>query len=159
MLTHWGLLLYLCITEVDWGNDCTHTLIEISLSILLRVKSTKVNIGPDNDWHWTGDNGLALNQWWPSLPKLWCITEPQFVNTLRPRQNGLHFPDDILKRIFLNENVWISINISLKFVPMGPINNTPSLVQIMAWRHPGDKPLSKPMTISLLMHIWVNIKL
>ena len=33
------------------------------------------------------------------------------------------FTDDILKRIFLNENVWISINISLKFVPKGPIDN------------------------------------
>ena len=41
----------------------------------------------------------------------------QFVNTLRPIQNGRYFPDDIFKRIFLNENVWISIKISLKFVP------------------------------------------
>ena len=58
-------------------------------------------------------------------------------NTLRPRQNGRHFPDNIFKWIFLNENVWISINISLKFVPMGPINNIPTLVQLMAWRRPG----------------------
>ena len=35
------------------------------------------------------------------------------VNTLRPRQNGRHFPDDIVKCVFLNENVWISIKISL----------------------------------------------
>ena len=42
------------------------------------------------------------------------------------------FPDDILKRIFFNENVWISINISLKCVPSGPINNIPALVQVMA---------------------------
>ena len=41
------------------------------------------------------------------------------LNTLRPRQNGCHFPDDILKWIFLNENVWISSEISLKFVPKG----------------------------------------
>ena len=33
--------------------------------------------------------------------------------------------------------------ISLKFVPTGPINNIPALVQIMAWRRPGDKPLSE----------------
>ena len=56
-------------------------------------------------------------------------------NTLRLRQNGCHFPD-IFKCIFLNENVWISIKISLKFVPNGPINNIPALVQIMAWRRP-----------------------
>ena len=49
-------------------------------------------------------------------------------NTLRPRQNGRQFPDDTFKRIFLNENVRISIKISLIFVPKGPINNNPALV-------------------------------
>ena len=71
------------------------------------------------------------------------------VNTLRPRQNGCHFPDNI----FLNENVWLLINISLKFVPKGPINNIPALVQIMDWRQPDDKALSEPMIVSLLTHI------
>ena len=72
------------------------------------------------------------------------------------------FPDDIFKCIFLNENVWISIEISLNFVPMGPINNISAMVQIMAWCRPGDKPLSEPMMVSLLAHIcvtrpkWVN---
>ena len=42
---------------------------------------------------------------------------PLLINTLRPRQNGRHFPDDIFKCIFVNENIWISINITLKFVP------------------------------------------
>ena len=41
---------------------------------------------------------------------------------------------------------------SLNFIPKGPINNVQSLVQIMAWRRPGDKPLSEPMMVSLLMH-------
>ena len=50
------------------------------------------------------------------------------LNTLRPRQNGRHFPDDIFKWIFLNENVRILIKISQKFVPRGLINNTPALV-------------------------------
>ena len=57
--------------------------------------------------------------------------------------------NDIFKWIFLNENVWISINISLKFVPKGPINNIPTLVQVKAWRRPGDKPLSEPMMVRL----------
>ena len=78
------------------------------------------------------------------------------LNTLRPRQNGRHFPDDIFKWIFLNENAIISIKISLKFVPKGPNNNNPALVQIMAWRRPGDKPLSEPMVDSLLTHICVT---
>ena len=78
------------------------------------------------------------------------------INTLRSRQHGRHFADDIFKCIFLNENVSISIEISLKFVPKGPINNISALVQIMAWRRPGDKPLSEPMMVSLLTHICVT---
>ena len=77
-------------------------------------------------------------------------------NTLRLRQNGRHFSDDIFKYIFLNENVAILIKISLKFVPKGPINYIPALVQIMAWRRPGKKPLSEPMKVSLLMHICIT---
>ena len=50
------------------------------------------------------------------------------VDTLRPRHSGSHFPDAILKCIFLNENVSISIKISLKFVPKVQINNIPALV-------------------------------
>ena len=72
------------------------------------------------------------------------------------------FADDIFKRIFLNENAWILIKISLKFVPKGSINNIPALVQIMAWRRPGDKPLSESMLVRIPTHIcvtrpqWVN---
>ena len=68
-------------------------------------------------------------------------------NTSEPRQNGRHFTDDIFKCIFLNENIWIPITISLKFVPKGPINNIPALAQIKAWRRPGDKPLSEAMMV------------
>ena len=82
---------------------------------------------------------------------------PWLFNTLRPRQNGRHFADETFKRIFLNENVRISIEISLKFVLKGPIHNIPALVQIMAWRRPGDKPLSEPMLISLPTHICVTL--
>ena len=35
--------------------------------------------------------------------------------------------------------------IKLKFIPKGTIDNNPALVQIMAWRRIGDKPLSEPM--------------
>ena len=87
------------------------------------------------------------------------------INTLRSRRNEQHFADEIFKRIFFDENVWISITIPLKFVPKGPINNIPALVQIMAWRRSGDKPLSEPMMVSLTTHIcvtrpqWVEIQL
>ena len=80
----------------------------------------------------------------------------QPLNTKTPRQNGRHFADDTFKHIFFNENVRISIKISLKFVPTGPINNIPALVQIMAWRRPGDKPLSELITVRLPTHICVT---
>ena len=50
----------------------------------------------------------------------------------------------------------ISIKNSLKFVPRGAINNIPTLVQVMAWRRPGDKPLSEPMMVRLPTHICVT---
>ena len=49
-------------------------------------------------------------------------------NTLGPRQTGRQIPDDFFKCIFLNENTWISINISVKFVPKGLIDNMAALV-------------------------------
>ena len=40
----------------------------------------------------------------------------EIFNTQRLRQSGRHFADNIFNSIFLNENVWIQIEISLKFV-------------------------------------------
>ena len=64
--------------------------------------------------------------------------------------------------IFLNENVWFSLKISLKFVPKVPINKIPALFQILAWHWTGGKPLSEQIMVSLLTHKcitwpqWVN---
>ena len=96
------------------------------------------------------------NSHYSTVRCLRCLWNSSLINTLRTRQNGRHFPDDIFKWNFLNENAWISIEISLRFVPRGPINNIPALVQIMAWRRPGDKPLSAPMMVNLLTHICVT---
>ena len=54
-----------------------------------------------------------------------------FVNVLG--QNCCHFGDAIFKCIFLNQDISISINISLRFDCKVRINNAPALVQIMAW--------------------------
>ena len=89
--------------------------------------------------------------------KMRCVSKLTETET-----NGRHLADDIFKCIFLNENVWIPIKISLTFVPKGRINNIPAVVQIMAWHRPGDKPLSEPLMVSLRTHIcvtrpqWVN---
>ena len=104
----------------------------------------------------------ANTSWWYNHKTTTHNTTVCTFNSLRPRRNEQHWADDIFKRIFFNENVWISIKISLKFVPKGPINNIAALVQIMAWRRSGDKPLSEPMMVSLPTHIcvtrpqWVN---
>ena len=67
------------------------------------------------------------------------------INSSVPVQNGRHFADEFFICIFVNEKVCILIEISLKFVPKGPVNNKPALVWIMAWCRIGDKPLSEPM--------------
>ena len=127
---------------------------EITYCVVYLYKRT------DNTSAWVQQVNCCCNFSFACNPKtkLWPF------NTLRPRQNGRRFTDDTFKRIFVNENVRISIKISLKFVPKGPINNYPTLVEIMAWRRSGDKPLSEPMMVSLLTHIcvirpqWVNIQ-
>ena len=117
-----------------------------------------VTLHTQHDWR---NTSLRIEStWWSLMP--WCFFSTRssatamFNYTLRPRQNGRHFPDDIFKWIFLNEIIWISMKISLKFVPRGSVNNIPALVQIMAWRRPGDKPLSEPMMIRLPSHICVT---
>ena len=94
---------------------------------------------------------MSPAKWWSfcsgfkMLPQVWYCSSMEQFKTLRLRQDGRHFPDEIFKCIFLNENVWILFTISLKCVRKVRINNIPSLVQIMAWRQPSDKPLSEPM--------------
>ena len=67
------------------------------------------------------------------------------VNSSWPGQNGHHFADEILRCIFVNGKACIVIKTSLKSVRKGPIDNNSALVQIMAWRRIGDKPLFEPM--------------
>ena len=139
------------IIQIIWGGVTWK-----SVSVLISDYNTVINVKVVLLGPCTCDGSMCH-------PFIHCLREyPSQLNTLRPRQNGRHFADDIFKCIFFNENFWIPIKISLKFVPKGPINNIPALVQIMAWRRPGDKPLSEPMMVSLLTHIcvtrpqWVN---
>ena len=60
------------------------------------------------------------------------------INIWISRLNHRHFAADILKYIFFNVNVWISLKISPKLVPKVQINNFPELVQIMPWCRPGN---------------------
>ena len=115
----------------------------------------------NNTWAISSQNNTCNRD---PIACLWVAKKvaSHYLNTLRPRQKGRHFADNIFKCIFFSGYVWISLKISLRFVPNGPINNIPALVQIIAWRRPDDKPLSEPMVVGLLMHIcvtrpqWVN---
>ena len=110
----------------------------------------------------------------------WCISDVCTLNngtewthlknilsklTHLPWTNWPLFRRRYFRCIFLNENVQISIKISLRFLPKGPIDDIPVLVQVMAWHWPGDKPLSVPMIVefndaymrhsaSVSLHIW-----
>ena len=44
----------------------------------------------------------------------------------------------------------------MTFVPKGQMNNVPALVQIMARRRPGDKPLSEPMLVILVTDAYMR---
>ena len=67
------------------------------------------------------------------------------INSSPPGQNGRPFTDDVFKCIFMNEKFCIWIQISLKFVPKGPIDKKSALDLVMAWHRTGDKPLPEPM--------------
>ena len=83
-------------------------------------------------------------------------------NSSPPRQFGGKIADDIFKRIFFNENDWMSIKISLKFIPEGPIDNKSVLVQVMAWCRQATSHYLNQCWPSFLTHIcgtrgrWVN---
>ena len=122
-----------------------------------------------------------LNQCWPIIKGvLWYSPESNFTVTahaavlhlkiilfkiIATRMSLTHWVRDkmaaIFQTTFSNAFCWMKmyefrLKISLKFVPQGPINNIPALVQIMAWRRPGDKPLSGPMMVKLPTHICVT---
>ena len=112
------------------GTNFSETFIKIQIFSFTKMHLTKLSEKwwPFCPW---GDKLTVVNCCIPSgtdtfnnLPQ----SEILMFNTLRPRQNGRHFTDNIFNRIFVNENVRISIEFSLKFVPKGPINNIPALV-------------------------------
>ena len=59
-----------------------------------------------------------------------CKTGWVMLNSSHPGQNGHHFTDNIFRCIFVNEKFCISIKISLKFVPKGPIDNNAALAPV-----------------------------
>ena len=84
------------------------------------------------------------------------------INILRPRQMAAIFQTTFSNAFSLMKIYEFRLRFHWSLYPKVRINNIPALVQIMAWRRPGDKPLSEPMVVNLLTHIcvtrpqWVN---
>ena len=78
---------------------------------------------------------------------LWHVfcRNKNWLNSSLLGQNGHHFADDTYKRILWMKIFFISIRISMKFDPKGPIDNKAALFQVMAWCRTGDKPLPEPV--------------
>ena len=102
-------------------------------------------------WNNTDSGVLIMFLWCENVASLTLV-----FNTLRPRQYCRHFADGTFKRIFMNENVWILIMISLKLVPKVRINNIPGLVQIMAWRRMAQVQYlwNNTDSVVLIMFLW-----
>ena len=66
--------------------------------------------------------------------------------------NGHHFPDDIFEMNFFEWNVWIWMQMSLKFVPRVQL----TISHIVSVGRPGDKPSSETMMVSLLTQICIT---
>ena len=109
-------------------------------------------------------------------------------NTVFPHKFWRPFLDCMPQLFFRPQYVWFPVHLKGHLIPLcyetlvvnwqnwlftsfyqsrsvlspNPINNIPVLVQILAWRRPGDKPLSGPMMVRLPTHIcvtrpqWVN---
>ena len=92
------------------------------------------------------DDTWILNLWFEWTPVSTPLDQHD-INTLRPKQYGFHFADDIFKCIFLNQNVLISFKISLSWFLRV------QLTIFQYWFRNGtdngtdDKQLSEPMKV------------
>ena len=75
-------------------------------------------------------------------PAIWNHTSTHWW---RDKKDSIFFSDDIFRFILLHENCCILIQISQEYIPNGPIDNEPALVQIMSWRQIGARPSSEPV--------------
>ena len=118
----------LCVLKFIWLGSWWLEVYRITTKHMVRLRAYVNNLS----YHM-----IAIGKW-------------QF-HTLRPRQSG-RFLRRHFQMHFLQWRVSISIEMSLNFF-IGS-SNIPALVQIMGRRRPGDKPLSEPIMVSLVTHIW-----
>ena len=64
------------------------------------------------------------------------------IKHIEAELNGRHLADDVLKCTLFDENVWIPIQIALRFAPKGPNHNqdnglAPTRRQAIIWTNDG----------------------
>ena len=120
---------------------------------------------------WNDSVYVNLTQWWYffiifeyilhiSTPHImvFCFPLPYFPLST----SALFFAKYSCTHIVYRRSLVTFYSILFYSIRKGPFHNNPALVQIMAWRRSGDKPLSEPMMISLQTYIcvtrpqWVN---
>ena len=103
-----------------------------------------------------GFGGERPGTCWSSFRHRWNM-DLHVVLTHWSREIGWPFSSRLSQMHFIEwKYIWISIEISLTFVRKSPNNNSPTLVQIMAWCRPGAKPLPEPMMVRLPTHICIT---
>ena len=118
-------LLNFCKDSDIWNGQNSESVSNTSIWTLslsnLKVITWKITLNCTKCPFW----GHYVHILWSVMPVMKFVRDlaiqnvPARFNTLRPTQNGCHFADSIFKCIFMNENVWIKMNISLEVVPNG----------------------------------------
>ena len=147
-LSHWGRDKMTAVSQTTLSNGFSWMKMlefrRFHWSLFLGVQLTIIQ-----HWfrQWLGAGQTTshyLNQW---CLVYWRIYASLGLNVLT--HWGRDKMEDNLQTTFSNafssmENARIAIMISLKFVPKGPIDNKSALVQVVAWRLFGAKPLPEP---------------
>ena len=153
------------------GNHSTDG-ISIPIQILLKMVSSRSVffrafelwenvVSEEGTWIISLATGLSYEPWRMRVHRSHDCDVNSMYSTLKQNMTGpfvysTHLPldktaaiwaDDIFKSNFLNDNDQNPIQFSLKLVSKSPIDNEPALVQMMACRRIGDKPLPEPMSI------------
>ena len=135
---------WVCSYNIMWHIDLKHRSLYLLLSNMNCSKHWTSCIFQSKIW--------ALFIIFQNLTEVWCYLTHWGRNKM----------DAISQTTFSSAFPWMKMFEFRLKVPKGPITNIPALVQIMAWRRPGDKPLSEPMMVRLPTHMcvtrpqWVN---
>ena len=141
---------------METWTKCPIVCISIKISLKLwshgPMESAMIQVIP---WHRTADRS-SPEPYYLRIGNVIKINsfggQSSIVSTFKAETKWPPFHRRYFEMPFLE---WISIKISLKFPPKCSINNITTLVQIMAWRRPGDMPLPEPKVVCLLTHICV----